>query len=243
MTSAQNDAFGVLVRKLSRLSALSEADKLAVAELPFRMATAPPGAHLVREGDQVTECCVLLRGYAFRYKTTADGNRQIVSFHLAGDILDIQHLLLSRADHGIETLTEASVAWVPTTALKTLVEERRSVSEAIWRDALIDASIFREWVLNVGQRDAKSRIAHMLCEFAVRRETAGLGTPERFELPMSQQHIADATGLTAIHVNRMLMALANDGVLERDRRDVKIADWELMRKAGDFDASYLHMAA
>lgn len=243
MANLQNDALGVLVRKLSRLSAWSETDKLGVAALPFRTTTAPPGEHLVREGDYVTECCVLLRGYAFRYKTANNGNRQIVSFHLAGDVLDVQHLLLPRADHGIETLTEAAVAWVPTIALKTLGEERPSVGEAIWRDALIDASIFREWVLNVGQRDAKSRIAHMLCEFAVRREAAGLGTPERFELPMSQQHIADATGLTAIHVNRMLMALANDGVLERNRRDVTIADWERMRQIGDFDASYLHMAA
>jgi CRP-like cAMP-binding protein len=150
---------------------------------------------------------------------------------------------LTKADHGVRTLTEATVAWVPVVAIKELIESRPRIGEALWRDSLIDASIFREWVVNVGQRDAKSRIAHMLCEFAVRREAAGLGTPERFELPMSQEHIADATGLTPVHVNRMLMALAKDGIIERDKREVRISDWERMRQAADFDKDYLHMAA
>jgi CRP-like cAMP-binding protein len=243
MTHAIDDAFGALIRKLDRLATLSEADKQAIADLPFRTATATAGQHLVREGDGVTECCLLLSGYAFRYKVSANGNRQIVSFHMAGDVLDLQHLLLAKADHGVQTLTESLVVWVPVAALTALVEQHPAIGKALWRDTLVDASIFREWVLNVGQRDAKSRIAHMLCEFAVRRDAAGLGTPERFELPMSQEHIADATGLTPIHVNRMLMALANEGIIERDKRDVKIADWDRMRRAADFDAAYLHMAA
>jgi CRP-like cAMP-binding protein len=243
MTQSNHDAFGALVRKLDRLATLDDADKRAVAELPFRITSVPAGAHLVREGNRITECCLLLEGYSFRYKVTATGSRQIVSFHLPGDILDLQHLLLETADHGVQTLTPAVIVWIPITALRTLVRERPTIAEALWRDTLIDASIFREWVLNVGQRDARSRIAHMLCEFAVRREAAGLGTPERFELPMGQEHIADATGLTSVHVNRMLMALANDGVIERDKRDVRIADWDRMRRAGDFDVAYLHMAA
>lgn len=191
----------------------------------------------------MTECCLLTSGYAFRHKIAANGNRQIVSFHMAGDILDLQHLLLNQADHGLQTLTESIVAWVPITTLNALIKDRPKIGKALWRDTLVDASIFREWVLNVGQRDAKSRIAHMLCEFAVRREAAGLGTPERFDLPMSQEHIGDATGLTTVHVNRMLMALANDGVIERDKRDIRITDWDRMRRVADFNAKYLHMAA
>ena len=109
-------------------------------------------------------------------------------------------------------------------ALRDLARQRPRVGEALWRGTLIDASIFREWVLNVGRRDARQRIAHMLCEFAVRREAAGLGSPESFVLPMTQEHIADATGLTAIHVNRMLQALGNDGVIQREKRQVAIAD-------------------
>jgi CRP-like cAMP-binding protein len=243
MTHANNDAFGALIRKLDRLAPLSEVDKQAIADLPSRIMTTPAGTHLVREGDRITDCCVVLSGYAFRYKVAANGNRQIVSFHMTGDVLDLQHMLLPRADHGVQTLTEATIAWVPVASLATVIEEHPAIGRALWRDTLIDASVFREWVLNVGQRDAKARIAHMLCEFAVRRDAAGLGTPERFELPMSQEHIADATGLTPVHVNRMLMALAKEGIIERDKRDVKITDWDRMRRVADFDANYLHMAA
>jgi CRP-like cAMP-binding protein len=243
MTHANDDALGALIRKLDRLTALSEADKHAIAALPVRITRATAGVNLVSEGDRVTNCCLLLGGYAFRYKSAVNGKRQIVSFHMTGDVLDLQNMLLPRADHGVQTLTEATIAWIAGTALETLIEEHPVIGKALWRDTLIDASIFREWVLNVGQRDAKSRIAHMLCEFAVRREAAGLGTPERFELPMSQEHIADATGLTPVHVNRMLMALANEGLIERDKRDVRIADWERLRRAAGFHVDYLHMAA
>jgi len=243
MHQSTNPAFQALTRKLDRLGTLQPSDREAVAALPFRLATVAPATHLVREGDLVTECCLLLTGYSFRYKIATNGNRQIVSFHLPGDILDLQHLVLPKADHGVQTLTEAMVAWIPVSALVDLAQERPAIGQALWRDTLVDASIFREWILNVGQRDAKARIAHMLCEFAVRRDAAGLGSPERFELPMSQEHIADATGLTTVHVNRTLMALAGEGVIVRDKRDIKIADWERMRRIAGFHAKYLHMAA
>lgn len=243
MTAKADHPFALVIRKLARLSELDDLDRQAIAALPFRMATATPGRHLVREFDQVTECCILLDGFACRHKTTSGGGRQIVSFHLPGDILDLQHLLFSRADHNVQTISEVSVAWVPAAALKQAAQERPRIGDALWRDTLIDASIFREWVLNVGRRDAKSRIAHMLCEFAARRQAAGLGPPERFRLPMTQEEIADATGLTTVHVNRMLQALSADGVIERDRRELKILDWDRMRRVADFDAAYLHAAA
>lgn len=243
MHPTDNSVFCALLRKLNRLAKLDDGDRRAIASLPFKVGAAGPGTHLVREGDRVTECCLLLDGYAFRYKMAANGNRQIVSFHLPGDVLDLQHILLDRADHNVQTLTGATIGWVPVRALTAVIDERPTIARALWRDTLIDAAIFREWVLNVGRRDAKARIAHMLCEFAVRREAAGLGTPERFELPMSQEHIADATGLTAVHVNRMLMALARDGVIDRDKREVRIADWDRMRREAGFDVDYLHMAA
>jgi CRP-like cAMP-binding protein len=243
MSANDNDAFAQLIRKLDRLAPLAQADRDAIRSLPFKVKSAPAEHLLVREGDVATECCVLLDGYACRYKVTSTGGRQIVSFHIPGDILDLQHMLLSRADHSVQTITQASVAWVPVADLRRLAQERPTVSDALWRDTLVDASIFREWVLNVGRRDAKSRVAHMLCEFAARRETAGLGSPERFELPMTQEQIADATGLTSVHVNRMLHELARDGVIVRNKREVEITDWEQMRQAADFDPVYLHAAA
>lgn len=243
MTSNDNDALAEVISKLSRLAPLDETDLDAIRSLPFRIKSAPAHHFLVREGDETTDCCVLLKGYACRHKTTRNGGRQIVSFHMAGDILDLQHLLLSRADHNVQTITEATFAWIPAAELRRIAQERPALNEALWRDTLIDASIFREWVLNVGRRDGKARIAHMLCEFAVRREQAGLGSPERFELPMTQEQIGDATGLTSVHVNRMLAELRNEGVIVHNKREVEIADWGRMCRVAEFDSAYLHQAA
>jgi CRP-like cAMP-binding protein len=243
MVAEGADVFGSVIRKLDRLSPLDEADRVAVAGLPFTITRGRSSHYIVRERDRVSNCAILLSGYACRHKTTSDGGRQIVSFHLPGDILDLQHLLFPTADHNVQTITEASWALVPIEALRKVTRERPAIGEALWRDTLIDASVFREWVLNVGRRDAKSRVAHMLCEFALRREAAGLGSPERFELPMSQEQIADATGLTPVHVNRMLSALSADGIIARDKRHVDILDWKRMRRVADFDPVYLHSAA
>jgi CRP-like cAMP-binding protein len=143
----------------------------------------------------------------------------------------------------VQTITEATVAWIPKAAMIALARATPAVGEALWKDSLIDASIFREWVLNVGCRDARSRIAHMLCEFIVRREAVGLGSAQRIDLPMTQEHIADATGLTSVHVNRMLRVLAEEGVISRKGRRIQVEDRELMRKVADFDPIYLHQAA
>jgi CRP-like cAMP-binding protein len=242
VSATDDEIFDRLIRKLSRLATLDEADRDAIRALPFKLRTVGANQMLVREGERVTTCAVLVRGYTCRHKTTSEGARQIVSFHLPGDILDLDQLLLTTADHTLQSITEAVLAWVPEADIRALIRERPNVNEALWRDTLIDASIFREWVLNVGRRDARSRIAHMLCEFAARRDAAGLGSPERFELPMTQEQIGDATGLTSIHVNRMLQELARDGVIARDKREVSITDWARMRRIAGFDPAYLHAA-
>lgn len=232
-----------MIRKLSRLADLNDDDVAALASLTFEVQDVGSSHHLVREGNKATRCCLLVKGYACRHKTTADGSRQILSFHIPGDILDLQHLLLSTADHNVQTITPARVAWLSMAELRQVARERPALGEAFWRDTLIDASIFREWVLNVGRRDAKSRVAHMLCEFAARHEAIGLDSPHNFELPMTQEQIADATGLTAVHVNRMLRALDEEGLTVRGKREIRITNWARLRQVADFDPTYLHMAA
>jgi CRP-like cAMP-binding protein len=238
--SDNNGRLEPLIAKLEALGGLAGADRQALALLPYRIEKVDGGRHLIQEGTRPTECCVLLKGYACRYKVAADGARQIVSFHVAGDILDLQHLHLETADHHVQAITAAEVAWIPKSELRALSRERPQVGEAMWRDSLIDASIFREWVLNVGRRDAKSRIAHMLCEFVVRCAAVGLFKDRMFELPMTQEQIADATGLTPVHVNRMLKALTDEGVLEGGNRSYRVANWERLQQVGEFDRAYLH---
>jgi len=240
MAIDDNDALTKVVQKLDRLGYLEDSDRDAVRALPFEVKTAPKDHFLIREGDEATDCCVLLEGYACRTKTTSSGGRQIVSFHMSGDILDLQLLLLSRADHNIQAITDVTFASVPAADMRRIAQEYPRINEALWRDTMIDASVFREWVLNVGRRDSKARVAHMLCEFAARRVAAGLGSAERFELPMTQQQIADATGLTPVIVSRTLYELGQDGVILRDQNEVEITDWARFRDIADFDRTYLH---
>jgi CRP-like cAMP-binding protein len=232
-----------LVRKMVVLAGLEGADRDAIIGLPYRLERAEAGRHLVQEGSKPAECCVLLKGYACRYKVVASGGRQIVSFHIMGDLLDLQHLYLATADHHVQAITAVEVAWIPKSELRALARERPTIAEALWRDSLIDASIFREWVLNVGRRDAKSRIAHMLCEFVVRCEAVGLFRGRMFELPLTQEQIADATGLTPVHVNRMLKALTDEGVLAGGNRSYRVANWQRLQMIGEFDRAYLHAEA
>ena len=242
MAADSEDIFGRAIRKLERLAHLDETDRLAIRALHARIETHPAHSVLVKDGARATHCTFLIDGFACRHKDTGNGGRQILSFHLPGDFVDLSHLLLSHSDHVVQTLSPATIARVSTPELRVLADARPRIAEALWRDTLIDAAIAREWVVNVGRRGGMARIAHLLCEFATRREAAGFGPPERFDLPMTQEQIGDATGLTSVHVNRKLHDLQEIGVIARDRRDLHIRDWPGLIRIGDFDPAYLHAA-
>ena len=230
----------LLLRKLALLEQLDEAEKAAIAELSFTLENMPAHRTLVREGSEVTDCCLLVKGFACRHKMARTGKRQIVAFHMAGDMMDLQHSLLSRADHNLQMITDGTVAWVSIKALTAVCNAYPRIARAFAKDALIDASIFREWVLNVGGRDAKTRVAHMLCEFVARREAMGISPVDAMRLPMTQEQIGDATGLTAVHVNRMLRLLSEEGAFVHEGRELVISDWPKLKAIADFDAAYLH---
>ena len=176
-----------------------------------------------------------------RHKVTPDGDRQIVSVHVPGDFIDLEAALLSVADHNVQSLTRCEFALFPIAAVKALMKSHPQIAEALWVDTLVDASVYREWIVNVGRRDARSRIAHILCEFARRLEIAGLASKTGYELPMTQEQMADATGLTSVHVNRTLKGLERDGLVARTKRHVGIPDWERLRAVGGFSELYLHL--
>jgi CRP-like cAMP-binding protein len=232
-----------MVGKLQKLADVSQNAIDDLYALEYRVEEVPAHKALVHDGQEVTNCCLLVEGYACRHKTSRDGARQIVSFHIPGDVLDLQHCLLSRADHNVQMVTGGTVAWVPIKALKDMVKKHPSIGEAFARDALIDASIFREWILNVGTRDALARVSHMLCEFLTRRDSAGLASPEAAQLPFTQEQIGDATGLTPVHVNRMLRKLREAGVVQHAGPQMMIRDWPRLQSIADFRPAYLHGAA
>jgi CRP-like cAMP-binding protein len=228
------------MRRLDRRSPLSEADRRQLVSLPQTVRRIGPGGHIVRDGDRAEHCALLLSGFAYRYKLTGQGGRQIISLHISSEFVDLQHAFLGLADTSVQTLTEAEVAFIPRTALEELALANPAIARALWIDTLIDSSIFREWVVNVGRRDSRARVAHILCEFSLRLEAAGLAKNHVYELPMTQEQLADAVGLTSVHVNRVLRQLGEEGLISRDRRTITILDWHRMRDVGDFNERYLH---
>ncbi len=230
-----------VLRRLETRVPLDDEDREAVRSLPLTRRTLEPAAYIVREGEPPQMCALLLSGFAFRHKVTGEGQRQIVSLHLAGEFLDLQNSFLDVADHNVQALTRCDIASVPAAAVSALAEERPRVGRAMWIETLVEAAIFREWVVNVGRRDSISRIAHLLCEFALRLEAAGLAREGRYDMPMTQEQIADCTGLTPVHVNRVLKELGRLGLIEREKRSVVILRWKQLREIGDFSTRYLHL--
>jgi CRP-like cAMP-binding protein len=232
----------LLVERLSYRAKLDEADRAAILALPFKVRRIERHHFVVREREQATHSCLMLSGYSVRSKLVGSGERQIVSIHIKGELVDLQNSLLPIADHSVQMLTSSDVALIPRQEIVNLALQRPKVGLAMWADTLVDASIFREWVANVGRRDARTRIAHLLCEFSLRLKVAGLGGHGEYELPMTQEQLGDATGLTSVHVNRTIKMLEADGLIERaSPRSIYIGDWRKLAEVGDFDSSYLHM--
>jgi len=229
-----------LVRRWSAYAELSESDREALLALPFTRKSFAKEGYIVREGQQARDCALLLSGFAYRQKVIGNGGRQIISIHIPTEFVDLQNSLLGVADHSVQSLGPSEVALVPRQAIIELRETRPAIRLAMWIETLIDASIFREWVVNVGRRDSKARIAHLLCELALRLEKIGAGKDGSFEFPLTQEQLADATGLTPVHTNRILQALRKEGLIQLTGRSLKLLDWEGLRQVGDFDELYLH---
>lgn len=230
-----------MLRKLRLWVDLSPEQEQVLLDLPHSVSVIEKQKVVVREGDDISHCWVVLSGYCVRFKYVGSGGRQIVSIHMKGDLVDLHNALLGVADHGVQTLTACKMAKLPIEAVQQLSDKDPAIKDALWFDTLVDASIHREWVANVGRRDAPTRIAHLLCEFALKMDAIGLD-PMHYELPMTQDQLADATGLTAVHVNRTLQALERDGLIERATpKSVIIGDWKKLAAAGDFQSDYLHL--
>jgi CRP-like cAMP-binding protein len=230
-----------LVRKLRTLSDLDDEDAAALAGLPLRTKAVGENSDILREGGRASECCLVLQGLVCRYKMVAGGRRQILSFHLPGDLPDLQGLYLNTMDHSLSALTPARIALIPHDAIHAVARQRRSVNDALVRCTLIDGSISREWIANVGRRTALERIAHLMCEIHVRMRATDLGRDDELDLPLTQAELGDATGLSNVHVNRTLQEMKRLGLITSRKKIHSIIDWEQLQHTADFDAAYLHM--
>lgn len=242
MHSASNDhPLTMLIRKLESIAPLSNEEHRIILSLPTRTRTIPAGQDIFRDGDQILQCCLMLEGWACRYKFLDEGRRQILSFHIPGDVPDLQTLHLPAMDHSLGTLTQATVAFIPHENIRDFMLRFPEFRAALWRETLIDSAISREWMIGMGRRSAYGRIAHLLCEMYAKLKAVGLVSDHRYSLPITQSELADATGLSNVHVNRVLQALRSKGLITLRSSTLIVHDWDALVQVSGFDPTYLHL--
>jgi CRP-like cAMP-binding protein len=224
--------------RLMRRSALTESEQAAILALPATVRCVAPNRDFVRLGERVDQACCVIDGLVARFDQNAEGDRQITALHVPGDMPDLYSVVQPRATSALQALSESTILSVPHAALRELTGDYPAIAEALWRDCMVDGMILAQWVVNVGRRDARTRVAHLLCEMACRLGVAPAEGRLVFQLPLTQQHLADATALTPVHVNRTLKALEVHGISFR-HRTVRIGDWRALTAIGEFDPAYL----
>lgn len=230
-----------LARKLESIFPLTQAEEQALAGLPMHVRDLGEDQDIVRVGDRPSQCCLLIEGFAYRYQAMDDGRRQIMSFHIPGEIPDLLSLHLRVMDHNLGTLALSKVGFIAHRDLRRLIRDHPRIGDAFWRDTLVDAAIFRAWMTGLGRRDAYARIAHLLCELVTRMAVVGLATDHTVRLPLTQEEVADALGLSTVHVNRTLQQLRSEGLITWEGKVLAIKDWSRLQQVGEFDPTYLHL--
>jgi len=232
---------GRLIRKLESISRLENADKQALARLPLRTRSVEAGVEVIAQGSVPTEICFVIEGWMCRYAITEQGSRQIVAFHIPGDLPDRDSLHLPHLDHAIGSVSAARLAFIPHADLLELTERHPNIAVAMWRDAVVDAGIFRQWLTSVGRRTARQRVAHLICEMFTRMEALGLADGDHFSFPVTQAQLADALGLSPVHVNRMVQDLRTEGLISWKAAIMTIHDRAALREVAGFDPAYLEL--
>jgi CRP-like cAMP-binding protein len=229
-----------MIRKLRNNTNLDSDDIEGIRALPFQIKELPANTAIGLEGDKPSQSCLMIEGFSIRSKTTDEGKRQITAIHIAGDIPDLQTLHLHVMDHDFTTLSACTVGFVSHESLRALTRSRPMVAEALWRETLVDGAMFREWIVNVGRRQAGSRLAHLVMEMRQRLAAIGRCGDGHYELPMTQADLGDALGLTPVHVNRVLQTLRAGGMMDIRKNVVTLSDAEKLIEIGNFDELYLH---
>tara|TARA_A100001391_G_scaffold114041_3_gene76826 strand:+ start:3617 stop:4390 length:774 start_codon:yes stop_codon:yes gene_type:complete len=199
------------------------------------------GDYLVHEGEKIGYSSLILEGFAARFKETAAGERQIMEVQIPGDFVDLHSYPLEVLDHSIAALTPCKVARLPHRALTQLIEDHPRFARILWFSTMVDASMHREWLLNIGTRNGMARIAHLMCEIYSRSEVVGLTDGGSFRFPLSQTQIGECLGYTQMHVNRMLKKLRQTGLIAGTGQVVEILDWDGLAQLSEFDPAYLYL--
>src|SRR3982751_1275668 len=229
-----------LLLRLERFDALRTPDRQRIIDLPLKLVNFPADREVVSYGYPSPRCTLVLDGFLYSHKPVAESRRQITSFFVPGDIVDLSTLYLPKPDHAIATLGPAVLAFVSHAALKGALNESSTLAQAFWRETLMQAAIFQEWVVNLGRRDSFARLAHIICELTVRLQSVGLARDFSFPMPCTQTDVADACGISNVHANRVIQELRHLELVEWNSRRLKIRNWSALVRFAGFNDDYLH---
>ena len=239
--AAASDALRLFLGKVCARSDLGAEEREAVLGLPAVPRRVEAHRDIVRLGEQVDQACLVAEGLVARFVQLEDGQRQLISFHIPGDMADLHSLILPAAPAPLVALAPTTLFQIPHSALRDLTFRYPAVADAFWRECVVDGNIVAQWLVSVGRRDARARLAHLICEMAVRSSQIGRLVHGAFPLPITQEQIADALGLTPVHVNRTLRALREEGLVKASRGEFAILDWGGLVFAAGFDPAYLQL--
>ena len=223
-------------------SVLSEKERKAVLDLPAFPMHAKGNEDFVTLGQHVDHASLIVSGLAGSFCQTRDGSRQIVALHIPGEMADLQSVVQPQAKNALQALSPTMVLRIPHWALRDAARTFPALAEAFWRDCSADATILAQWVMNVGRRDALERIAHLICEMTCRLEAQGEIDEPLDAFTITQVHLSEATGLSAVHVNRILQWLRRNRIAEFREKRLHLLDWDRLVRVADFDSAYLHLA-
>ncbi|WP_271584946.1 Crp/Fnr family transcriptional regulator [Bradyrhizobium sp. CCBAU 45389] len=231
-----------MFERLKTTTGADDKKLLFLAALPVSLRDFRENQTVLRDGEEPSECCLIVDGFCVRSKTIPDGRRQILSIHIPGDLPNLQNLHYATVDHDLVALSDCTLAFIGHRALKELIRERPGVGEMFWRDTLVDAAISREWLVNVGQRSTYNRLAHLIIELRERLRLVGRVIDNTFAIPLTQEQLGEAMGVTSVHTNRILRDLRINGVLELQRGTVHILNEHKLQELAQFDGRYLHLS-
>lgn len=220
--------------------ALDDDDRRVLEEGIASVRTIPSRHLLVRQGAPVHVSTLLLEGFICRYMDDREGHRQIVAVHVPGDFVDLHGFPMKRLDHDVATIGPARIAEFSHDALERIVEQRPRLTRLLWFSTLLDAAMHREWIFRLGRLGADGRVAHFFCEMNCRLEMVGLACDGRFSLPLTQADLAEACGITGVHVNRVLRVLREQDLLTYRHGTVDIRNLPKLKALAEFDSQYLY---
>lgn len=231
----------LFIRKLRARHALSPDEEQALRDAKWTPRRYERHQTIIRAGDELDHSLMLMSGFSLRAKMAADGQRQIVEINVAGDFVDLHGFILKRLDHEIVAAGRCDIAAIPHSELLRITERFDRLSRMLWFQTLVDASIHREWMLALGKKRSRSRIAQLFCEMHVRLKMVGLTGNGGYSLPFNQLELADITGMTSVHLNRCLRELREAGLVAYRGGQVELLDFAGLARAAQFDDNYLYI--